>query len=381
MTPLFRRISHSFLTVLLGIIVIELCAALLFTVFKEKFTFFTPDQYYAKEKLLDVLAWHYDRDLGWDTHYATENGERPRPAKYGRLLIATFGDSYTNCAEVADHETWQTYLSELLQCDVLNYGVGAYGTDQAYLKFLQVYPSVETRFVILGLITENINRVVNVYRPFYTNKTDFALTKPRFDLVNGELTVLKNPIQHREDVRKLREAKTLAQVGKRDWWFNKDDYPIYGFPFTRILLNRRVWLEAFIGQAAWRQDRTNPRPWEDLWSDDEARSLMFAIFERFVHDARAFGAIPIILVLPQKVEVLHRFYSGHDTHAVKTIIRFCDERSYYCFNAVSALGDRALSDKEVDGFYSGHMSAEGNQVLAKELKTYLQSVVFGAHER
>jgi hypothetical protein len=376
MTSPIRKTSHIILTVVLVVVVIELCAAILLNVFRSRFTFFTPEQFYAKEKLLDVLSWHYDRDLGWDTHYGTEYRERPRPAQYGQLLIATFGNSYTNCAEVADHETWQTYLSELLQADVLNYGVGAYGTDQAYLKFLGLYPFVRTPYVILGLITENINRVVNVYRPFYTNKTDFALTKPRFDIAGGELILRENPIQRQEDVPKLRDARTLAQVGRYDWWYNKDDYPTFGFPYSRILLNRRVWLEAFIGRAAWKQDRANPRPWEDLWTDAEASSLMFGIFDAFVHDVRDFGAVPIIMILPQRVEVLHKFYSGHDTHAIKTIVRYCIENNYHCFNAVAALGDRAQSQKEIGACYSGHMSAKGNRVLAKELKTYLESTVF-----
>lgn len=376
MKSLIRRILHILLTALLVIVVIELCAALLLNVFKSRFTFFTPEQFYAKEKLLDVLSWHYDRDLGWDTHYGTEYRERPRPVQYGQSLIAAFGDSYTNCSEVADYETWQTYLSELLQANVLNYGVGAYGTDQAYLKFLEAYPFVKTPYVILGLITENINRVVNVYRPFYTNKTDFTLTKPRFDLINGELVLLANPLECQEDVPRLRDAKMLERVGRHDWWYNKDDHPRFGFPYTRILLNRRVWLEAFIGRAAWKQDRTNPRPWEDLWRDSEARLLMFAIFDAFVHDARDFGATPVIMILPQRIEVLNKFYSGHDTHAVKTILHYCRGHEYHCFNAIAALGERARSEKEIEGFYSGHMSAKGNRVLAKELKTYLETTVF-----
>ena len=47
------------------------------------------------------------------------------PAKAS--LIATYGDSFTAGAEVADHETWQHYLEQDLGYEVKNFGVAAQG--------------------------------------------------------------------------------------------------------------------------------------------------------------------------------------------------------------------------------------------------------------
>jgi hypothetical protein len=46
-----------------------------------------------------------------------------------------------------------------------------------------------------GIITENINRCLNSYRPFYYEKTGTRLTKPRFILTQNGLHLQKNPIQ------------------------------------------------------------------------------------------------------------------------------------------------------------------------------------------
>ena len=49
-----------------------------------------------------------------------------------KVRINTYGDSYTECAQVSDGETWQEYLAGHLGEPVRNFGVGGYGLYQAY---------------------------------------------------------------------------------------------------------------------------------------------------------------------------------------------------------------------------------------------------------
>src|SRR6476661_1198597 len=51
--------------------------------------------------------------------------------------INTYGDSFTQCQQVSDGETWQEYLAAHLGEPVRNFGVGGYGTYQAYLRLLR----------------------------------------------------------------------------------------------------------------------------------------------------------------------------------------------------------------------------------------------------
>ena len=103
----------------------------------------------------------YDPDLGW-THrpgaisnhgfYSTNLAgirtsspditfSKTPPA--GVLRIALFGDSFTYGSNVPYENTWGYYLeNNLKQCglntEVLNFGVGAYGMDQAYLRWVKL---------------------------------------------------------------------------------------------------------------------------------------------------------------------------------------------------------------------------------------------------
>jgi hypothetical protein len=51
--------------------------------------------------------------------------------------INTYGNSFTQCQQVSDGETWQEYLAAHLGEPVRNYGVGGYGVYQAYLRLLR----------------------------------------------------------------------------------------------------------------------------------------------------------------------------------------------------------------------------------------------------
>ena len=69
------------------------------------------------------------------------------------------------------------------QVELLNYGVPAYGLDQAYLRYLKVGAQYHPNIVFIGYMTENFERDVNVFRPFYGNGyPDWIFSKPRFRL-------------------------------------------------------------------------------------------------------------------------------------------------------------------------------------------------------
>lgn len=51
--------------------------------------------------------------------------------------INTYGDSFTQCQQVSDGETWQEYLAAHFGEPIRNYGVGGYGVYQAYTRLLR----------------------------------------------------------------------------------------------------------------------------------------------------------------------------------------------------------------------------------------------------
>jgi hypothetical protein len=85
--------------------------------------------------------------------------EFPDPDKY-QACVSLYGDSFTWGDEVDDVHAWGNVLSKLLHCRVSNFGVGGYGTDQAYMRF-HYNKNDKPKLVILGFYTENIQRNVS----------------------------------------------------------------------------------------------------------------------------------------------------------------------------------------------------------------------------
>jgi hypothetical protein len=54
-----------------------------------------------------------------------------------KCRINTYGDSFTQCHQVSDGETWQEYLAAHLGEPVRNFGMGGYGVYQAYRRMLR----------------------------------------------------------------------------------------------------------------------------------------------------------------------------------------------------------------------------------------------------
>ncbi|MFC4197852.1 hypothetical protein [Pedobacter jamesrossensis] len=57
---------------------------------------------------------------------------RDRPCR-----INTYGNSFTQCQQVSDGETWQEYLAAHLGEPIRNFGVGGYGVFQSYKRLLK----------------------------------------------------------------------------------------------------------------------------------------------------------------------------------------------------------------------------------------------------
>jgi hypothetical protein len=69
----------------------------------------------------------------------TVQGDRRTPHHYAGMpcRINTYGNSFTECYQVNDGESWQEYLAAHIGEPIGNYGVGGHGVYQAYRKLLR----------------------------------------------------------------------------------------------------------------------------------------------------------------------------------------------------------------------------------------------------
>ena len=367
-----RHLIFTLLSVILLLIILELITMTAFRVFRDRFTFYSTDRYIVAADDVERISSWFDAGLGWSNHYDTPFSERPRDREYGRPLISAYGDSYTHCTDVNDDESWQHYISGILQADAYNFGTGGYGTDQAYLKYLEIAPVLKTEIVVIGLTPENINRIVNVYRPFYFSMTGLKLPKPRFIIKDRGLKLLENPIRDRSGIERLTDRDFVMSLGENDWWFNRDNHPVLGFPHLAILFNKRIWLEAFHGKKSGGIDDTMPRPWANLWAEEEVNHLMYMILTDFIGKIRDQGSVPIVMISAIKSDVFAKFMTGADPLPVSSIKEFCASEDCLCFDAVEILASSVSEMEQIPELYNVHVSAEGNRLIAGSFAAFLE---------
>lgn len=79
--------------------------------------------------------------------------------------INTFGDSFTQCHQVSDGETWQEYLAANIGEPIRNFGVGGYGVYQAALRLRRIQATAAaTQNVVLNVFLDDHYRSLDVYR-------------------------------------------------------------------------------------------------------------------------------------------------------------------------------------------------------------------------
>lgn len=183
----------------------------------------------------DYREHSYDPRLGWDyrpnaefvrtastgeryvASYA-DDGSRRHNSTSRPPAIAAYGDSFTAGVDVNDDEAWPYLLEQILDRGVKNFGTGAYGTDQAVLKFEGHAQSGDVAAVtILGIHEENIRRTVNTFRPFYIRATGIKLGfKPRYRCDDQDVLHLEaNPLVPFEDDLEALQ-RIAARAAERD---------------------------------------------------------------------------------------------------------------------------------------------------------------------
>jgi hypothetical protein len=129
-----------------------------------------------------VVGWPFRTQYGadLDVNGAQRNPHFPDgPAKGS--CVSLYGDSFTQGGDVsADDKQWGNRLSRELGCYVANFGLGGYGTDQAYIRFLE-NRSDPSSVVIFGIQTADVVRNLTRIRDLENREKWYAL-KPRFIL-------------------------------------------------------------------------------------------------------------------------------------------------------------------------------------------------------
>jgi len=326
----------------------------------------------------------FSAELGWTVrpggssslYHANRQGLRatreyaPAPAP-GVLRVAAYGDSFTHGVGVTDEDTWEARLDQLdSRVEALNFGVSAYGPGQALLRFRDTVDRFAPKVVLVGLMSENFMRSVNVFRPLYVPATGIPLAKPRFELDGTGLRLVPNPLRDADDYeRLLADTDGVARrIAGHDWYWQTRyrRRPGDWSPAMRLLY---VFADAFDPRAPLAGRGATLRYNER----SEAFEVTARILEQFGREATERGAVPIVVMFPH-VDAL-RQYIRHGTRIYQPMI---DRLARSGLRVVDTMDDLArLREGENTGTLfqpdHAHYSAPGNEVVARTLLRYFEA--------
>jgi hypothetical protein len=377
-----KKIMFTCLIFFIMFIFFELFSAIFFITYQNSFSFDTIQNYMPPESRLEKLKEEYDFATGfiWHLKNRDEIGARPVGKTTKNAKLAIFGDSYTWSSEVSDKEAWGYFLTHNRSVLTANFGVAGYGTDQAYLLYLQKKDVVNAEIYALGLITENINRVFNVYRPFYNNAAHGqALTKPSAYLDDeGSLQFSPNPLLSKEDIGKLRDVSFLRTLGEKDFWYENSQKPTLSFPYSRLFFHRSIVQEIIYGKP----DDANTKARPNLWKSEYHKDVMFKLFDAFVEDVTLQNKTAIIYIVPRIGEV-RQAYRGNTAFENELILDYCRHKNYTCFSGLDAFVQNITTSEDIENLYNhrekdgsyriGHPNQRGNEVFAIAFYDFLVS--------
>ena len=97
--------------------------------------------------------------------YVQPDGERVmRNYSDKPCRINTYGNSFTQCHQVSDDESWQEVLAAHLQEPVRNFGIGGWSSYQAYLRMLKEEQRTPAEYIIFNIYDDDHRRNLDSWR-------------------------------------------------------------------------------------------------------------------------------------------------------------------------------------------------------------------------
>lgn len=317
----------------------------------------------------NTLGWPRPDRFGQDGMYDSI-GSRLTPSFpdpfQNKTWVSLYGDSFTWGDHVDQDHAWGNILSDTLQVRVSNYGVGGYGSDQAFLRFLQ-NTGDEAKIVFLNHLSENIIRNVNQYRQLLYAGEGLSF-KPRFIIQqNGSLELIPLPGFSEEEY-----SDVVHDPGSHlpyEYFIPNGPSGIQklSFPFTWTLLKcfNNFHIRAKLLQVPW---------YAEFYEEDhpsQALSVTIGILKQFHQEALARGKTPIITIIPDEPDLVYFRKNGRWPY--QSLIGGLKNNNIEVFNFGEGIMQH-LSTDDIKVLFneSSHFNAKGNRILASSAYEYLQ---------
>ncbi len=314
-----------------------------------------------------VLGWPRQKEFG--ENYA-EDGARwckgvdlPADAEW---LVSLYGDSFTADWIGGDTDHWGCRMQRRLGATVKNYGVGGYGTDQSFLRYLN-NESDQARIVILGHMSSDIIRNLTRYRDFRTRSRDWAF-KPRFVVDDeGRLELVPIPTLDQDEYRRFLAVDSPQLILPHENFApgGRAGAVRHRFPHVVSLLRNfghwelRAQLAGLPGFA----------PFYDNDHPLQGVRLTAEIMLSFDREAKRRGQQPMLVVFPGSADLSHYRETGNWLY--QSLIEALEGAGVSPYNFGETLLEHLGTQPVESAFHAHHYTQEVSHLVADSVITEL----------
>jgi hypothetical protein len=251
----------------------------------------------------------------------------------------------------------------------MNFGVPAYGVDQAWIRYQQEAPGFRPCTVLIGYMVENINRVVNRFRPFYKPPEGFVLAKPRFIVAGDGLALLQNPVEDPSQLLDPRWAET--NLGSRDQWFFPGVFvanPLDVLESVRVVRTAAYRYQRE-GEVSFHADldRQTEEPYR---KQGEAFQVVTRILRDFYGEVQRSGAQPLIVVFGTRSDI--ETLAANRPRQYQPLLDWLDREGLGYVDVTPDLAQEARRSN-VRAVIANHYRPLGNEIVARRLARELST--------
>lgn len=319
----------------------------------------------------------FDRDLGWTIrpngnkaqYKANSKGMRatreyaPQPEP-GIVRVSAFGDSFTHGSGVPTGFTWEEKLeSSVPGLEVLNFGIPGSDPGQGLLRYRREGIQYHSSIVMIGIMSENVSRMVNTFRPFYFSRSGIPFSKPRFAIEGGKLVLIENPIRSIDEYKRLLTdpERMIPGLGEHDYFYRRF-HRRSRFDFLPSVRFARIIQDQYFNQPIY-------TPAGLYNTRSEAYQVTFRVLDQFYREALDHGSLPIVVLFPQRKDVRLR----HEQHQAVTYQPLLDELKRRGYRVIDLADGFEKYDPEGEMAKKNflHYPKEGNQMAAQWVRDIL----------
>lgn len=297
-----------------------------------------------------------------------------------KCRINTYGDSFTQCHQVSDGETWQEYLAGHLGEPIRNFGMGGYGVYQSYRRLVREERTDHgAQYVIFYIWGDdhirNLLRCRHAIifrwwndqggRAFHNN----FWPNVELDLSTGQFVEKENLLPTRETLYQMTDPQRMVEL-------LKDDLALQLFAFKLGLIRdvdrERIGKLAALLQFSLDWDRTADLRTQagELLDRYSLRSTLFVLEKTREFTEKSGKKLLVVLFDPYRVmNELRQGGKRFDQPVVDYLVR--EKVNYFDMNVVQLRDFEKYKLPYQDymkQYFIGHYTPHGNHFFAYAIK-------------